>query len=480
MAAMLPTGIGQTHRRTWHHQDMTIETEQRAAAQELAAWTSSLDLADVPAEVRAVARDHILDALGCGLAALGVGEALAGLAVAEDAGSGPASAIGRADRVPAAAAALANGMLCHGLDFDDTHEASIAHVATVVVPAAIAVAEAVGATGAQTLAAIVAATETVTRIGMAAPEGFHRRGFHPTGVCGVFGATVAACRLRGMDAETTTRALGLAGSMASGIFEYLADGSPTKPFHAGWAAQAGVQAAALAAAGARGPSTVLEGRYGLLATHVDVAHDMGAQIADLGERWESPLVAIKPYPACHWIHAAVDAAVEATGDLAPGEIDRIVVRIPEVGEPIVLEPLAQKRTPVTEYDAKFSLPWCVAARIVHGRLDVRSFVGDIADPAVLALAAKVEYEPWQGDFASVFAGGARVEARGTSRAVVNDAPRGAPGNPMTHDDIVAKFTANATLSLPAEAAGRIAAAVDGLDDAADVAAITADLRSAAA
>jgi 2-methylcitrate dehydratase PrpD len=459
---------------------MTIETEQRAAAQELAAWTSSLQLGDVPTEVRAVAREHVLDALGCGLAALGVGEALAGLAVAADAGSGPASAIGRAERLPAPAAALANGMLCHGLDFDDTHEASIAHVATVVVPAALAVAEAVGATGAQTLAAIVAATETVTRIGMAAPEGFHRRGFHPTGVCGVFGATVAACRLRGMDGETTARALGLAGSMASGIFEYLADGSPTKPFHAGWAAQAGVQAASLAAAGARGPATVLEGRYGLLNTHVDVEHDMGAQIADLGERWEAPLVAIKPYPACHWIHAAVDAAVEAAGDLAPEAIDRVVVRIPEVGVPIVLEPLAQKRTPVTEYDAKFSLPWCVAARLVHGRLDVRTFLGEIADPAVLALAARVEYEPWRGDFTSVFAGAARVDANGTSRAVVNDAPRGAPGNPMTHDDVVAKFAANASLSLPDAAAARIVAAVDGLEDAADVGAVTAELRAAVA
>jgi 2-methylcitrate dehydratase PrpD len=459
---------------------MTTETEQRAAAQELAAWTSSLDLGDVPAEVRAVAREHVLDTLGCGLAALGVGEAVAGLTVADDAGAGASSAIGRADRLPAPAAALANGMLCHGLDFDDTHEASIAHVATVVVPAALAVAETVGATGAQTLAAIVAATETVTRIGMAAPEGFHRRGFHPTGVCGVFGATVAACRLRGMDGETTTRALGLAGSMASGIFEYLADGSPTKPFHAGWAAQAGVQAASLAAAGARGPATVLEGRYGLLNTHVDVAHDMAAQIADLGERWEAPLVAIKPYPACHWIHAAVDAAVEAAGDLAPDAIERIVVRIPEVGVPIVLEPLTQKRAPVTAYDAKFSLPWCVAARLVHGRLDVRSFLGDIADPAVLALAARVEYEPWQGDFASVFAGAARVDAGGTSRAVVNDAPRGAPGNPMTHDDVVAKFTANASLSLPDDAAARIVAAVDSLEDAAGVDAITAELRAATA
>jgi 2-methylcitrate dehydratase PrpD len=460
---------------------MTIETEQRAAAQELAAWTSALELDDVPSHVRATAREHVLDTLGCGLAALGIGEGLAGLTVAQESGAGPSSAIGRAEPVPAPAAALANGMICHALDFDDTHEASIAHVATVVVPAALAVAEAVGASGAQALTAVVAATETVTRIGMAAPEGFHRRGFHPTGVCGVFGATVAACRLRGMDADSTARALGLAGSMASGIFEYLADGSPTKPFHAGWAAQAGVQAAALAAAGARGPATVLEGRYGLYNTHVDVEYDIAAELADLGSRWEAPLVAIKPYPACHWIHAAVDAAAQAAGGAAPEEVDQIVVRIPEVGVPIVLEPLLQKRVPVTEYDAKFSLPWCVAARIVHGRLDVRSFLGDIAEPAVLALAAKVRYEPWEGAFASVFAGAARVRtAGGAEREVVNEAPRDAPGNPLSRDDLLAKFTSNATLSLPAEAAGRLAAAVDAIEDAADVGSITAALRGAVA
>jgi 2-methylcitrate dehydratase PrpD len=284
-----------------------------------------------------------------------------------------------------------------------------------------------------------------------------------------------------MDAETTARALGLAGSMASGIFEYLADGSPTKPFHAGWAAQAGVQAAALAAAGARGPATVLEGRYGLYNTHVDVEHDIAAELADLGERWEAPLVAIKPYPACHWIHAAVDAAAEAAGDRAPEDIESIVVRIPQVGEAIVLEPLAQKRVPVTAYDAKFSLPWCVAARIVHGRLDVRSFLGDIAEPAVLALAAKVSYEPWEGEITSVFAGGARVTGTdGTQDAVVNPAPRGAPGNPMSREDLLAKFTANATLSLSADAAAQLAAAVDAIEDAPDVSGITAQLRSAAA
>jgi 2-methylcitrate dehydratase PrpD len=400
--------------------------------------------------------------------------------VAGESGAGTATAIGSADGVSVPAAALANGMLCHALDFDDTHEASIAHIGAVVVPAALAVAEAVGASGADAIAAFVAGAETIARIGTAAPEGFHQRGFHPTGVCGVFGATVAACRLRGMDGEATTRALGLAGSMASGIFEYLSDGSPTKPFHAGWAAQAGVQAAALTAAGARGPATVLEGRFGLFATHVDVPWDLDAQLADLGRRWETPSVAIKPYPACHWVHAAVDAAVAACEGAPPADIERIVVRIPDVGVPIVLEPEDQKAAPRTPYDAKFSLPWCVAARMVHGRLDVRSFTDEaIGERAVLALAERVEHAPWVGTVGSPFAGEAEVVTRdGRARSVRYEAPRGSPGNPMTSEAVAEKFMVNATRSLDEAAARTVAEAVERLDDAADVRAVTAALRGA--
>jgi 2-methylcitrate dehydratase PrpD len=450
------------------------------AAGQVASWAAALALDDIPNEVRAAASEHVLDTLGCGLAALGLGEATAGLAVARESGAGPATAIGTQDGVTAPTAALANGMLCHGLDFDDTHEPSIAHIGTVVVPAALAVAETVGASGADAVAAIVAGTETVARIGTAAPEGLHRRGFHPTGVCGVFGATVVACRLRGMDADVTTRALGLAGSMASGIFEYLSDGSPTKPLHAGWAAQAGVQAAALAAAGARGPATVLEGRFGLFATHVDVPWDVAAQLADLGRRWESPSVAIKPYPACHWNHAAVDAAVEASDGAAPEDIERILVRIPDVGVPIVLEPSDQKAAPMTPYDAKFSLPWCIAARLVHGRLDVRSFTEEaIGDRAVLALAARVDHAPWQGEVGSPFAGEAEVvTADGCARVVRYEQPRGAPGNPMTLAAVVEKFMVNATRSLDEAAAQRIVAGVEALDAASDVDAVTRELRQA--
>ena len=455
-------------------------TTASSATERIAGWASALVLDDVPEDVRAAAREHVLDTLGCGLAALGLGEGTAGLLVASESGEGPATAIGRPHGVAVPAAALANGMLCHGLDFDDTHEASIAHIGAVVVPTALAVGEAAGASGANVIAAIVAGAETVARIGSAAPEGFHRRGFHPTGVCGAFGATVVACRLRGMDAGATTRALGLAGSMASGIFEYLSDGSPTKPFHAGWAAQAGVQAAALAAAGARGPATVLEGRFGLFATHVDVPWDVDAQVADLERRWESPSVAIKPYPACHWIHAAVDAAVTASDGATPDEIERIVVRIPDVGVPIVLEPPEQKAAPATPYDAKFSLPWCIAARLVHGHLDVRSFTAEaIADAAVLELAERVEHAPWTGAVGSPFAGEAEVVIRdGRTATVRYDAPRGAPGNPMTREAIVEKFMVNATRSLDEPAALALVEAVDALDGAEDVRKVTDELRRA--
>ena len=450
------------------------------AAARVASWASALTLDEVPDEVKAAAREHVLDTLGCGLAAVGLGEGTAGLIVADESGAGPATAIGRADGVSVPAAALANGMLCHALDFDDTHEASIAHVGAVVVPTALAVAEAVGASGADAMAAIVAGAETIVRIGMAAPEGLHRRGFHPTGVCGVFGATVVACRLRGMEAEATARALGLAGSMASGIFEYLSDGSPTKPLHAGWAAQAGAQAAALTAAGARGPATVLEGRFGLFATHVDVPWDVDAQLTDLGRRWESPSVAIKPYPACHWVHAAVDAAIAACEGATAADIERIVVRIPDVGVPIVLEPEEQKAAPLTPYDAKFSLPWCVAARLVHGRLDVRSFTDEaIADRAVLELAERIEHAPWAGAVVSPFAGEAEVVTRGgRARSVRYEAPRGAPGNPMTPEAVAEKFMVNATRSLDEAGARAVAEAVERLDAADDVRAVTAKLRVA--
>jgi 2-methylcitrate dehydratase PrpD len=234
------------------------------AAETIAAWATSLTVDDVPPDVLEHAKLHALDVLGCGLAAHAEGLAGEGRATMAELGGEPQSTvIGAGARMPAANAAFANAMLCHGLDFDDTHSESVSHVSAVVTPAALAAGERAGVGGADVLAAIVAGNEVTCRIGMAAPGAFHARGFHPTAICGIFGGVAAASRLAGMDGDTTTRALGIAGSFASGLFAYLEDGTPTKPMHPAWAAHGALLAARLAAHGAAGPQSVLEGKFGL-------------------------------------------------------------------------------------------------------------------------------------------------------------------------------------------------------------------------
>ncbi|MGL6278331.1 MAG: MmgE/PrpD family protein, partial [Gaiella sp.] len=189
------------------------------AAETIARWSTALTLDDVPEEVREHAKLHVLDTLGCGLAAHATGVAGEGRStMGELGGEAQATVIGAAERMPAANAAFANAMLCHGLDFDDTHSDSVSHVSTVITPAALAAAEQVGASGRDALAAIVAGNEVVCRVGMAAPGAFHARGFHPTAICGVFGGVAAVSRLTGAERDATTRALGIAGSFAGGLF----------------------------------------------------------------------------------------------------------------------------------------------------------------------------------------------------------------------------------------------------------------------
>jgi 2-methylcitrate dehydratase PrpD len=436
------------------------------AAELVARFAVSLRADDLPDEVVDAATLHALDTLGCGIAARALGEApYAAAAALENGGAGPASAIGVEHGLAAPEAAFVNGTLCHALDFDDTHPHSIVHVSASVVPAALAAAQAEGATGADVLAAVVAGSETSSRLGMAAGGAFHARGFHPTGVCGVFGATVAAARLRGLDAEQTANALGLAGSLASGLLEFLADGSETKRLHPGFAAQAGLKATALAAHGATGPATVFEGRFGFFAAYVHgVETDVAEQFADLGDRWETPRIAFKPYPACHYVHAPVDALAQLLREtpLEPDEVERLVALSDRTGESLVLAPLAEKLRPRTVYDAKFSLPYCLGAQLVHGRVDVRSFTPDaISEPAVLAAAGRVDYEVKEyAPAPDAFAGGVRIHTRdGRTLEAELRHQRGGAENPMSFDEVVEKYRSNASLGLDAAGVERLERAV---------------------
>jgi 2-methylcitrate dehydratase PrpD len=424
------------------------------AAQRLASFGSSLTLEAIPDEVVQAAKLHMLDTLGCGLAAHALDVAPAAReAMTETGVSGPATAIGVSGGLPAAEAALVNGVTCHALDYDDTHTGAIAHVSVAVVPAALAAAQSEGAGGSDLLAAAVLGNEVVSRLGMAVGSAFHARGFHPTSVCGVFGATAAASRLYGSASGTTTNALGIAGSMASGLLEYLADGSSTKRLHPGWAAHAGIIASRLAAHGATGPSSVIEGRFGLYRAFVERDDiDIAAMVDDLGERWETPRIAFKPYPACHYIHASLDATAEAIArtPIAVDEIDEIVALSTEAGVSLVLEPLADKHHPRTEYEAKFSLPYSVAALLLRGKVDVSTYTDEaIADREVLELASKVRYEVKEYEtFPQALPGGVRIRTRDGRELEAELAyQRGGPENPMTPPEVREKFRANAALAL---------------------------------
>jgi 2-methylcitrate dehydratase PrpD len=457
-----------------------------AAARRFAEWTTRLRLDDVPAEVAEAAKLHLLDTLGCGLAASVLGVATEGReTMAELGGRDEATVIG-GPGLPAANAAFANAMVCHGLDFDDTHSDSVAHVSVVTCPASLAAGEATGAAGGDVLAAIVAANEVVTRVGMAASGRFHRRGFHPTAVCGIFGATAAAGRLGGLDAERTASALGIAGSLASGLFAYLEDGTPTKPIHPAWAAHGALVAARLAAHGAEGPPSIFEGKFGLY--HAFLAAEQGEidlepHLADLGSRWETPRIAYKPYPACHFMHGAVGATAEASRDgLSLDEIEEIVVTVPAAGVDLVLEPAAAKVAPRTTYEAKFSLQYSAAAMLVHGRCGVTTYAdGAIRDPQVLALAERVRYEVKDyPSYPAAFPGGVRITTT-DGRTLEADLPyqRGGPENPMTADEVRDKYRENAGLALDDGASEALEGAILTLEEQEDFREALAPLRSAA-
>lgn len=355
---------------------------------DLAAWALGLRREDLPDDVAAAARRHLLDGLGTAIAAARSGAATPAVTVAAGLG-GPeeSTLLGRGMQVSAPAAALATGTLVHALDFDDTHAGGLVHATAVVLPALLAVGEQVGADPDEALVAAVVGYEAVCRIAGAAPHAFHGRGLHATSVCGVLAAALVAARLTGLDHATAVNALGIAGSQAGGLLEFLSTGSSTKQLHPGLAAQAGILAARLAAAGADGPDSVLEGERGLYAALADGHADPALVTADLGTRWETTRITLKPYPACQLMHAALDAGRQVL-PVDPAAITGIAVEVHPDSAAIVCTP--DKVDPRTAYDAKFSLPWSLAALLTDGGVTVGTYAPDSLGRAdVRALATRV-------------------------------------------------------------------------------------------
>ena len=444
------------------------------AAESLAAFAHVLSSATIPEIVRRRVALHTLDTLGCALASVDADWPAAVLdPVLRWGGTGGASVVGTARRVAAPMAALANGALAHGQDFDDTHAPSITHASAVVLPAVLALAEEEGLDGKSAIVAAVAGYEVIARLGMAAPGRFHARGWHATPACGTFAAAVAAGRCLGLGRGALTSALGIAASCASGVLEFLEDGSSVKRLHPGWAAHSGVLAAAFAKGGFTGPASGIDGRFGFFRAALGEAPDLTAALATLGTRWETLEVAVKPYPCCHYNHAYLDAALRLRAEhaLTPDAIAEVECVVSAGEIPIVCEPAAVKRAPRTDYDAKFSLPFTVAAALLEGRVGVSTFAAERrGDPALLALAARVRYtvDP-DSPFPRSFPGRVRVRLV-DGRMVEAHEPenRGGPGQPLTESEVVEKFRDNAGRTLPGFQVREIEKTALDLEDLDDV------------
>lgn len=454
-------------------------------AERLANFVVDVRVNPPPAAAMDAARMRLLDGLGVALAALDARSVVQPrVALGLFGSDGPASAIGRARPRPAAAAALHNGLLMHGLEFDDTHVQAVVHGAPVVLPAVLAAAEQQGRSGAAVLRAICVGWEVLARIGAALRGQLQGHGFQATSVAGPLAAAAAVAHLSGLDVRRTTHALGIAGSQSSGVFEFLRTGATSKALHGGWAALGGLVAASLAADGMTGPASILEGPHGLFAAFgrdAAIGQRMQNQIVDLGERWAVCETRPKTTPCCHYIQAFLEALSQLREcGVTAADMRGIRCMVDPRQAQLICEPWAEKLEPPTGYAAKWSLPLCLAACALGREVDVKFFESPF-DPDVLAFARRIDWIAEEDGFPERYPGRVivtLVDGR-TREARVADV-LGSADRPFPDDALLSKVRNVAASALPARDIDGLVDEVLALQHAPSLATLGAYLRSARA
>ncbi|MFC3068883.1 MmgE/PrpD family protein [Phenylobacterium soli] len=402
----------------------------------------------LPAAAVEATKRSLLDALGVTLGASRMGEgcqAFVDLARSAGAGRPESTILGFGDKVAAPLAALANGAMAHALDYEDAYDEAPLHPNAIAVPAVLAEAEAMGGVpGARLLTALAVGCDLTCRMGLALTSDPADFGWYPPPILGAYGATAAVAHLRGLSADQVLDALSLTLCQATtpGEIKY-SPGSTVRAVRDAFGAQAAVQSVRLAAAGIKGFEAPLEGRAGFFELYARGGYDPAVLTDGLGERFLSERVSFKVWPSCRGTHAYIEAALGlmaahgfgadevAAVDLGIGPIQRMLV-----------EPAAQKRAPVSPINAKFSLPYTVACALVRGRVGLDDFGPEsLADPAILAMAGRVSWREVEGWGAAEAASG-ELTLRLTSGQALKgriERARGAPDNPVSREELIAKF-----------------------------------------
>jgi 2-methylcitrate dehydratase PrpD len=456
--------------------DSALHGATRAVARHLA----RLGFSDLPAQAIHAAKRSLLDAIGVSLGASGLEPACRPYAELALQSSGPCSLLGWRGRVSPLMAALANGALAHALDYEDAYDGTPTHPNASSVPVAIALAEKFSALdGRAVIVALAAASDLVCRMGLALDDNPDRFGFYTPAILGTFGAAACAAKLLGLDEDGCVAALGLALTQSMCSSQLKCDPrSPLRAVREGFAAQAGLLAAELAAHGARSFEAALEGEHGFYAAFARGAYSPQRLLDGLGDRFLGADVSYKPWPSCRGTHAYIDAASElrARHGIAAEQIERVVAYGADLNR-MLTEPVQQKQQPATAIDAKFSIPFCVAVALQRGAVTLDDFGPEaLASPSTLALARRVRFQVDPAARMRDATSGAllltlRTGERHHTRV---ERPLGHPTRPLDDTRLVAKFldcAARAASPVPAEQLQELATQLLELEAAASAQAV---------
>jgi 2-methylcitrate dehydratase PrpD len=445
-------------------------------ATELATRIVAMRYEDVPAEAVRWAKISFVDTIACAFAGTHEkGPGIVEKVLTAGKGGGTSLIWGSDRRASALDAAAINGIAAHALDYDDCNNSLAGHPSAAVLPATLALGEALGASGRDVILAYVTGFETQAHVAHAVHLHHYEKGWHPTSTIGIFGATAASARLLGLDAEHTATALAIAVSLASGVKANF--GTMTKPLHAGECSRNGLYAALLAQEGFTACPEAFEHKHG----YFEVFNGAGNYDASkVLEGWADPLDILKPgvglkqYPCCGSTHSAIDAMIslrERYG-LTPEKVSRI--------ESITHDRAlahTDRPDPRSTLDAKFSVQYCVARALMHGDVTFDHFEGDAyRDPEVSKLLARIEtrahahqpqgmFEHFQGEVIVTTIDGKRHSVR-------VDQPLRGPTNSVPPDRLEPKFRDCAAKALAPNAIGRVYELLQSVETLNDVRRLT--------
>jgi len=441
-------------------------------SEDISSFVSELKYKDIPKEVIYKTKLHLLDTLGVAIS-FSQNSIIKDTIVktVKDLNTSSESTIINSMFLSSSDyAALANASMIHGQDYDDTHRLGVVHSSSIVVPAALACGEAKGISGESLIETMVSGYEIIARIGMAANAGFHKKGMHATPMCGTFVASLVAGKVNGLSNKELVNALGICGSQAAGLQQFLIDGSWAKIIHPGWAVHSGIIASKLASNGFTGPLAIFEGELGFFAAHLSLDNTkLNCLTKDLRKVWQTLNISIKYYPCCHAMHSFIDGVffLQKNYNIKWQKIKKIICVINPLGAKLVCEPIEIKRKPKTIYGARFSLPYAIAMSLLDGELGLKQFSEQrISDNQVFEITKKVfcineDSFPRTG-------GNITIEMEnGNKYHYLKEHPIGSPSYPLGEDQVLDKFRRNVSDFISKDRAEKIIKTVlniEGIDN----------------